>query len=291
MQLRDFIDLLTLAALWGASYLFMKVAVPEFGPFAMVEMRVLAAALLFLPVLIWRRGIATVVDNWRPLLIVGAMNSAIPFCFIAYGALHVSAGFAGMVNASTPLFGAVVAAIWLRERLGLVRIVGLFVGFVGVTILVWGKLDGNFTASTTAVLAMLMAAACYGWSASYMRLKIAHLDGFTAVTGSMFGAALLFMPVAIWFWPEQAVSAKSWVAVAILGGVCTGLAYLLYFRLIARLGPIRAISVTFMVPMFALVWGRLFLGETFTVSMIAGGAIILCGTALVNFGERLLPLK
>ena len=282
MQTRDITDLILLASIWGASYLFMRVAAPEFGAIALIEIRVLVAALVLLPFLLARTKLSSILPYWRELLIVGAMNSAIPFCLIAYATLHLSAGYAGVLNAGAPLFGAVIAVIWLGEQLDASLRVGFVLGFLGVFVLAWPEIDANLGPSTLAVLAAILAAACYGWAASYTRLYTAHIETLAKVTGSMAGASIVLAPFAIMTWPDTPISAKSWMSVAALGAICTGVAYLLYFRLISSIGPSQAISVTYMVPAFAVLWGMLFLDEQITAPMLIGSAIILGGTALAT---------
>lgn len=282
MRTRDLTDLVLLASIWGASYLFMRVATPEFGAIALIEVRVLVAAVVLMPFFLAREKLYSVLQYWREFLIVGAMNSAIPFCLIAYATLQLSAGYAGVLNASAPLFGAVIAVIWLGEYLDGSRRVGLALGFLGVFVLAWPEIDSSPGPATMAVAAVILAASCYGWCASYMRLHTGHIETLTKVTGSMVGASILLAPPAIWTWPENSISVQSWLAVAALGAVCTGVAYLLYFRLISSIGASQAISVTYMVPAFAVLWGMLFLDEQVTLLMLIGSAVILGGTALAT---------
>lgn len=291
MQTRDRTDLVLLASIWGASYLFMRMSSAEFGPVALIAARVVIAALVLLPFFLRQSRTAVALQHWRQLLVVGAMNCALPFCLIAYSTLHLSAGLAGVINASAPLFGAIIASVWLGEHLDGSRRVGLFIGFLGVMVLAWPTANTAPNSSTLAVLAALLAAACYGWGASYTRRHASHIDTLTAVTGSMLGASLVLLPFAVFMWPTTAISVSSWLAVIGLGAVCTGLAYLLYFRLISRIGPSGAISVTYLVPAFAVLWGMLFLGETITTSMVVGSVIILSGTALATGAMRLPATK
>lgn len=280
MKPRDLRDLLLLAALWGGSFLFMRVAVPELGPLALIELRVLIAALVLLPFLAMRRGLGLLVRHAVPMTVLGVINSALPFCLFAYAMLSVSAGFASILNATTPLWGALVAWLWLGERLAPRRIAGLAMGFAGIVVLSWGKASFVPGGSGMALLAAMAATLSYGVAASYARRRLEGVDALAVATGSQLGAALVLAPLALAWWPEQPVSAAAWASTVVMGVASTGIAYVLYFRLIERAGPSRAITVTFLVPVFAVIWGALVLGETLSAQMVAGGVVILLGTAL-----------
>ena len=280
MKPRDLRDLLLLAALWGGSFLFMRVAAPELGPLALIELRVLIAALVLLPFLAMRRGLGLIVRHAVPMTVLGVINSALPFCLFAYAMLSVSAGFASILNATTPLWGALVAWLWLGERLAPLRIAGLAIGFAGIVVLSWGKASFVPGGSGMALLAAMAATLSYGVAASYARRRLEGVDALAVATGSQLGAALVLAPLALAWWPAQPVSAAAWASTVVMGVACTGIAYVLYFRLIERAGPSRAITVTFLVPVFAVIWGALALGETVSAQMVAGGVVILLGTAL-----------
>lgn len=280
MTPRDLRDLLLLAALWGGSFLFMRVAVPEFGPLALIELRLLVAALFLLPVLALRGGLRLLVRHAVPMTVLGVVNSALPFCLFAYAMLSVTAGFASILNATAPMWGALVARLWLGERLAAARVAGLATGFAGIVVLAWGKASFVPGGSGMAILAAVAAALSYGIAASYARRRLAGVDPLAVATGSQAGAALVLAPLALAWWPQAPVSAAAWSSTIVMGVACTGIAYILYFRLIERAGPGRAITVTFLVPVFAVIWGALVLGETLTGQMLAGGLVILAGTAL-----------
>jgi drug/metabolite transporter (DMT)-like permease len=280
MTPRDLRELLVLAALWGGSFLFMRIAVPELGPVALIELRLLVAALFLLPVLAVRGGLGLLARHAVPMTVLGVVNSALPFCLFAYAMLSVTAGFASILNATTPMWGALVARLWLGERLAPARIAGLAIGFCGIVVLSWGKASFVAGGSGMAILAATAAALSYGIAASYARRRLAGVDALAVATGSQAGAALVLAPLAIAWWPQQPVSPTAWASTLVMGVACTGIAYILYFRLIARAGPTRAITVTFLVPVFAVLWGAMVLGEALTWQMLGGGLVILLGTAL-----------
>jgi len=290
MKTRDLMELLFLAALWGGSFLFMRVASPEFGPIPLIEIRVAIAAMFLLTVLAWRAGLSGLRGKAVPLIVLGAINSALPFSLFAYATLYVTAGFAAVLNASAPLFGALVAYLWFRESLTRARVVGLGVGFLGVLVLVWGKISFKGDGSGWAVVAALTASLAYGFAANYTKRHLTGHDPVVTATGSQIAATALLMPLAFLYWPAARPSLPSWLSAIALGIACTGIAYILYFRLIAHVGPTRAIAVTYLIPLFGMIWGLVFLHEAITPSMMAGCAVILLGTALATgtlaFGAR-----
>jgi drug/metabolite transporter (DMT)-like permease len=277
---RDLVDLVALAALWGASFLFMRVAVPEFGPLPLMAVRCAIGAAILLPLLAWRGTPRALRDHAPRLAVVGVLNSALPFVLFAWATLTLSAGFTSLLNATAPLWGAVVAAVWLGERPGRARLAGLAVGFAGVLLLVRGRVSFAAGGDGLAIVAALAATLCYGIAASFTRRHLAQVAPLANATGSQVYAALALALPAAATWPATPPGARAWAAAAALGVACTGLAYLLFFRLIARVGPARAMTVTFLIPVFGIAWGAVLLGEAVTGPMLAGGAVILLGTAL-----------
>ncbi len=286
MRPRDVAELVFLAALWGGSFLFMRVAAPQFGPVPLIELRVGVAALALLPAALLRGGLGAMRRNAGPLVVVGAINSALPFSLFAYATLSVTAGFASVLNATAPLFGALVAWAWLHDRLTAWRAAGLAIGFGGVVVLVWGRVSLKPGGSGLAIAAALAATFLYGVAANYAKKRLAGVDPLAVAAGSQATAALVLAPVAAWAWPRALPRAGAWLAVVALALLCTAVAYILYFRLIAHVGPAKAIAVTFLIPVFGIVWGAVFLGEAVTGRMLAGCAVILTGTALATGAVR-----
>ena len=287
MRPADITELFALAALWGASFLFMRMGAAEFGPVALSAVRVAGAALLLLPLLVWRGQLSALRAHWRPLLIVGITNSALPFLCFAYAALSLTAGLSSIFNASSPLFGAVIAWLWLNDRLTAARALGLLIGFAGVLWLAWGTADFKPGGTGWALIACLAGPLCYGGSANFAKRHLGGVPPLAVAAGSQLSAALVLAVPAVLWWPANAPSASMWAAAALLALLCTGVAYLLYFRLIANVGPANAIAVTFLIPGFAVLWGWLLLGERLTLAMLVGCGVILIGTALAT--GRLKP--
>jgi len=282
MNRRSLFEFILLAAIWGASFLFMRLGAAEFGPVALAAVRVAGAALVLLPLLVWRGQFAELRRHWRAIFVVGLTNSALPFLGFSYAALSISAGLSSIFNASTPLWGAVVAWLWLRDRPTAPRIAGLAIGFAGVLGLAWDKASFKPGGSGWAIVACLVAALLYGLSASYAKKRLQGVPPMAVAAGSQLSATLVLALPAVMWWPDATPSPRAWAMVALLAVLCTGLAYLMYFRLIAHVGAANAVAVTFLIPAFAVLWGWLFLAEPLTGAMAAGCAVILLGTALAT---------
>jgi len=282
LRIGDALTLILLGGLWGGSFLFMRVAVPEFGPVALITTRLLCASAVLMPLLHWRGGLRLVAEHWRPLVVVGILNSALPFCLLAYATLSVTAGFAAVLNGTTPFFAAIIARVWMNAPLSRSRVAGLFVGFCGVVVLVCGKASFKPGGSGLAIVAGLIAALSYGIAASYTRRRLPAVPPLAIATGSLSLGAVCLLPLAAFLLPGHVPSAKAWANLAGLSVFSTSLAYVLYFRLLARLGPTGAVAVTFLIPAFAMLWGWVFLGEGVTGRMVAGTVIVLAGTGLTS---------
>ena len=282
MKPADVAELISLAALWGASFLFMRLGAGEFGPVVLAAVRVVGAALLLMPLLAWHGQVRDLRRHWRPILVVGLTNSALPFLFFGYALLSINAGLSAIFNAASPLFVALIAWVWLKDRLTRPRVLGLAIGFAGVLWLAWDKASFKAGGSGWAVVACIAASACYGFAANFTKRRLSGVPPMAVAAGSrLFAGLILLLPAAL-LWPAAAPSTSAWAMAAVLAFACTGLAYLLYFRLIANVGPGNAITVTFLVPLFAVLWGWLFLGEMLSMSMMVGCLVILLGTGLTT---------
>ena len=299
MNSKNLLQLLVLAALWGASFLFIRVGVTDFGVAPLMALRVGIGALFLLIVLFARRpvrqSLATLRSRALPLVVVGILNSAAPFCLFAYAELTLSAGVTSVINATTPLWGALVAFLWLKDRLSALRSVGLVIGFLGVLMLVWDQIATPHGGGATPLTAALAAGAAlgatllYGIAANYTKRYLTGVDALTVAAGTMTGATVVLLPLAVIFWPAAPVSLHAWGAVIALGVACTGVAYMLFFHLLATIGPARAITVTFVIPIFGILWGALFLGESVSPGMLEGCVVILIGTALATGVIKRIP--
>ncbi|MFM6985304.1 MAG: DMT family transporter [Hydrogenophaga sp.] len=280
------LEFLLLAALWGSSFLFMRLGAAEFGALPTAGLRVALASLFLLPVFLLPGVWASFRRHARAILFVGLLNSGIPFVLFAYAVMHIPTGLTAILNATVPLSGAAVAWVWLGDRPGASRALGLMIGFAGVALLVIGKsglasLTGaGQGASLLAMGACLLATLLYGLAASFTKRHLTGVHPLATATGSQLGATLGLALPTWWLWPAQAASHGAWLAIAAVALLCTAIAYVLFFRIIEQAGPSKALTVTFLVPVFALAYGVWFLGESVTPWMVLCGLVIVCGTAL-----------
>ena len=290
MRARDLTDLILLAALWGGSFLFMRYAAPAFGPVPLIWLRVAVAALCLAPLLILRGQQGVLRQHATGIALMGVFSSALPFVLIAWAMLSITAGLASILNATVPIFTALIGALWLRERLGVWRTSGLAVGFGGVLLLAADKADFKPGGSGWAIAAMLLATLSYGFAANLARRRLTGVPALVNAAGSQIVSAIVLLPFAVWFWPPTTPGWMAWSAAVVLGVGCTALAFLLFFRLIANVGASRAVTVTFLIPLFGVLWGSLFLGETLNAGMLVGGSVVVLGTALAT-GVLHLPVR
>lgn len=275
------LEYLLLSAVWGTSFLFMQISVHELGVMPTAALRVAIATLTLLPWLYWRGQWGALRTHWRPIALAGLINPAIPFVLYAYALQSLTTGLASILNATTPLFGAVIALLWLRERLTASRVLGLFIGFVGVVALAWDRLGvGGSPGSGWAVIVCLGAPLMYGLGASFTQRYLKQVPSLAIACGSLMASSVALALPALWFWPAATPAPHGWLAVICVGVLCTGFAYVLFFRLIERVGSARTLTVTFLIPVFAIVAGAVWLEESITLRMLVCGAVILAGTTL-----------
>lgn len=271
------VELLTLGAIWGASFMFMRVAASDFGPFALVEVRLTLGALILLPFL-WRERARFTGAIWLRIAGVGIINSAIPFVLFAWAAQRAPAGIGAISNATAAMFTALVALMLYGERISVRRSIGLVVGFVGVVVLASGKTSGGSV--WPAALAGTSAALLYGFGANFLRRYLGGLPAGATAAATLVCASILLSPLAIATWPAAPIPMKSWLSAILLGVLCTGAAYMLFYRLIYRIGAPRASTVTYLIPLFGVMWAWLLLDEPVTPSMAIACTLILGGVAL-----------
>lgn len=289
MKLRNFCELLLLSAIWGSSFLFLRIASPAFGPIFLIEMRVLSGLLVLLPVFFVMRKYQEFKLHWKMILLVSLLNMAIPFCFFAYSALNMGAGLLSIMNATVPIFTAMVGFLYFRQRLSQLGFAGLAVGLLGVAILMSESRAESGITSDLAIPAALFASILYGIAINLAAHKLQGVSGITITTGSLFFSSAILLPLAIRSRPEVIPEGVIWLSVLSLGIVCTGVGYVLFYRLIAEIGSQRAITTTYLIPLFSIFWGSLFLGETLTVAMFLGGVTVLLGVALTTGRSSQIP--
>jgi drug/metabolite transporter (DMT)-like permease len=271
-----------LGALWGGSFLFIRVAVPALGPFLLVESRVgLAAAALFLYALA-AGSIPKIRGRWRSFLVLGFLNAAVPFSLISAAEIHLTASLAAILNATTVMFAAIVAAVWMGDALTARKAIGIVLGIVGVSVLVgWDPLPLN-RAVLLAVAAMLLASLSYALGATYAKRSFSGVPPLGMAIGQLGGAAVLLLPLAVVSVPERAPSTVVTLSMLGLAFLSTAVAYLIYFRLIENVGPTSTLTVTLLVPVFGLLFGVLLLEEPFGFGTLAGLGSILTSVVLIT---------
>ncbi|MDA0241897.1 MAG: EamA family transporter [Chloroflexi bacterium] len=283
--------LLLLGSIWGASFLFIGLAVHEFGPLLLMFLRVLGAGLVLVGLAQWRQRqhkSETGLNwrtNWRTYLVVGLLNSALPFTLIAFSELSITASLAAVLNSTTPLFAVLIAAVWRNEPLTRRKLLGGFLGVVGVSILTGGGPLAVNAELIVAVLASLAAALCYGAGTVYAAKNLKGLTPIYASIAQLLSAAVLLAIPAVLAIPTTMPSPTAIIALLALTLLSTSFAYLLYFFLLQNVGSTRTASVTFLVPVFGTIWGIAFLQDPFNLGMLLGMGVILASVGLVTGGQ------
>lgn len=272
--------LLLLSAIWGASFLFMRVASPEFGPVTLILLRMGLAVIAISPLFLNRDRLIRLWQNKKGLTVLGLLNHVIPFCLLAFATLSLEAGFTSLINATTPLFAAMVGAAWFATPIGKRQLIGLVIAFIGIFVLSADRLVFTLGGTGWAIVAGLTATFCYGISINFSKTRLSHLHANDITLGSMTASSLILLIPGLWLWPETAPSVTAWVNVTLLAVVSTALAFLLFFRLLVHVGAVASSTVTFLVPIFAVGWGVFLLDEVITARLFIGMIITLTGTAL-----------
>lgn len=282
MLLYDYVLLIVLSAIWGASFIFMRILAPVLGPVATADMRLLIAGITLAAFYRFQNYDFEWKKNWKRYLIIGLLNSGIPFLLFSFAALHLPASVSVIINSMTPLFGATFAVFWLGENMTPKLIAGILLGIIGVTIIRGG---GSFELTGMTTLAMgscILATMFYGIGGVYVKLKAHDIGPPAIATGSQLIVGILFLPL-IFFSPVRGeISGSIIVSLLAFAVLCSAVAYLIYYRLLKILGPTKATTVTFLIPVFGFIWGALFLNESITPEMIAGGLIVLSGIYFVT---------
>jgi drug/metabolite transporter (DMT)-like permease len=281
VQTRHFAQLIALSALWGASFMFLRIASPLLGPWVLAGLRMaLATGTLVVVMKLLRHQWPW--THWRELLLLGLLSTTVPFLFYAWAALRLPAGYSALLNTTAVLFGTLASA-WLGEdTLTRRKLLGCLCGFLGVALIVrLGPVKPD-AATLAAALACITAAACYGTSTPLMKRATTRMQPLAIAAGIHAVSLPLVLPGALWTLPQATFTPGALAAVAVLGIVTSGLAYWGHLRIIRHVTPVAAMSPAFMIPVFGVTWGHLFLGEDLSPGIFAGGALVLLATALVT---------
>jgi drug/metabolite transporter (DMT)-like permease len=292
VKIKNIIDFILLSALWGGSYVFMKFTAGFIEPIVVAESRMLIAAvclgLFSLFNRHWWQYLRMTWPQYQKTFVISIFNSVIPFTLFTYAMQYLNAGIGAILNATSPIWTAIIAAFWLKDRLSPYRLFGLFLGFLGIVLLVWGKVSFSVGGLGLPFLASIGVTISYGFATNYMKkyCEGIHPIGMTLVS-MIIGSFILAIP-AYQHFPTGFVPNSAWIGMLGLGVGSTAVAYFLFYRLIEQTSPAIAISTTFLVPVFSILWGDIFLNEEPTLQMMVCGGIILLGTALA---VGILPLK
>ncbi|MDW7746984.1 DMT family transporter [Halomonas sp.] len=282
MSPADTLRLLLLSSLWGLSFIFMRVASPEFGPVPLVLVRMGVGAALLVPLLLSVRYLRLVRENAGRLFLLGLINHVLPFSLLALATTRLEAGFTSLINATTPIFTALLGALFFATPIQRQQYLGLAMALFGVYVLSADRLDFTLGGDGWFILAVLGATFCYGVAGNYSKTYLVHLPVRVLAAGSTAMSALILLVPGLLLWPAEPISGLAWANGLALAILSTTVAFLLYFGLIASAGATATSTVTFLVPVSALVWGYLLLGERLSLQILAGMAITLAGTAIAT---------
>ena len=282
VSLRDISELIFLSAIWGSSFLFLRLTSTVFGPIFLIEMRVLSGLAVLLPLVLFLGKLAEFQKHWKMIATVSLMNMAIPFCFFAFSAVYIGAGLLSIINATVPIFSACVAYVVYKERLSRSSLLGLLIGFLGVVVLMFNPSESLGSSGWLAILSALLACLLYGTAINLTVNNLQGVSGLTITAGGLFVSSLVLLPFAFWARPEVLPVGNIWWSVFALGIVCTGFGFVMFYRLIDRIGAGRAIMTTYLIPVFSILWGNIFLGESVTLIMVVGCILVLLGVGLTT---------
>ncbi len=277
----SYFKLIMLAAIWGGSFLFMRIAANPLGPAVLIEARVLCAAITLLLVSFYLKRKLSFNTHSKHFFILGLFNTALPFLCFAYAAQTLNASTLAILNSTAPIWAAIIGAIWTKTALESKVLLGLGIGVTGVTVLVGWDAFNIGQEAIVPIFAAVMAAFSYGIASNYTKTA-PKVEAFNNAHGSMWAAVLIVLPFVFFMPMREAPDLTITTSVILLGAVCTGLAYLLYFNLINELGAPSALSVTFLIPVFGILWGNLFLGEAIGINTVVGSVLVITGTMLVT---------
>ena len=281
MRAIDIVRLVILAAIWGGSFLFMRILAPVLGPVVTADARVLIAGAVLVGLFALRGPKLEWKTHWRQYAIIGIVNTAVPFLLFSYAALHIPASYSAILNATSPLFGMVLALFWLSDRPTASGLLGAVVGMSGVAMITGlGSIEVTPEALLS-IAACLGAALCYAIAGVYMKREASRLNPVAIAGAAQLVAGLALLPPSIALPPTGEITGIIIGCTLALALLCSAVAYLLYYRLIADCGPTRALTVTFLIPVFGVLWGVLFLGERVSAGMLLGCAMVIAGAALV----------
>ena len=279
MENKYWILITILGAVWGSAFMFIKIATPELGPIALVNIRLAVAGLIFIPFLLQQKYLKHFRSNFKNILVLSVINTALPFSLFAYASLESSSNMLSILNGTTAIMAVVISTIWLKIRLNFFQIMGVFIGLFGIVVL---ANPDNVYISMKATIFCLSAAFCYALSANYIQ-KFAYKTNTIVLIGwSLVIASVLLLPITFFNLPSQLPSNNVIFSILWLGVISTGVAFLGYVRLIEKVGAVKTATVAYFIPVFGVIWGYVFLGEPITLQILIGMILILIGIVFTN---------
>tara|TARA_B100000941_G_scaffold252896_1_gene200262 strand:- start:2299 stop:3150 length:852 start_codon:yes stop_codon:yes gene_type:complete len=279
MENKYWILITILGAVWGSAFMFIKIATPELGPIALVNIRLAVAGLIFIPFLLQQRYLKHFRNNLKNILVLSVINTALPFSLFAYASLESSSNMLSILNGTTAIMAVVISTIWLKIKLNFFQIMGVFIGLFGIVVL---ANPDNVYISMKATFFCLSAAFCYALSANYIQ-KFAYKTNTVVLIGwSLVIASVLLLPITFFNLPSQFPSNNVIFSILWLGVISTGVAFLGYVRLIEKVGAVKTATVAYFIPVFGVIWGYVFLGEPITLQILIGMILILIGIVFTN---------
>jgi|TARA_S200000501_G_scaffold350655_1_gene367864 drug/metabolite transporter (DMT)-like permease len=283
MELKDWILLTALAAIWGSAFMFIKISAVDFGPILLVTLRLLIAGLVFMPFLLRKKKRSLFKSYLPAILIIAIVSNAIPFTMFAYASLGATSNMLGILNGTTAFLTTVIAYFWLKESVSLKQIVGLLLGFIGVLILV-----NPSNGSTTFIASMcaMIGSLCYAFNATYLQKYHSNSDKIVLIGWSMLFGGFFMIPLASFNLPDAIPDTNSILALFWLAVISTGLGYLAYVRLIDRIGAVKTVTLTYLLPVFSIIWGAIFLQEKITSIILGGFIFVMMGMYFANTSNK-----
>lgn len=281
MKVKNLLLLLLLSAIWGGSFIFMRILSPVFGAVGTACLRALIAGVFLLIYFTFTKYKINWKRDWRFLLVIGIINSAIPFFCYSFAALYIPASLSVIINSMSPMFGAVFATAILKEKLTITKGFGLLFGTFGVALITGSKSAKSGVFVYLAIAACLIATICYGFSGAIIKKYAKGIEAKAMAGGSQFFAGLALLPFLIVGGTKSDINFQIAIIAVVFAVLCSAIAYLIYYHLMKEIGPTKTLTVTFIMPVFGILWGFIFLNEKLIPQMLIGGIIILLGTFLV----------
>lgn len=283
---RIYATFLFLAVVWGASFMFMRIGVPELGAPVFGGLRVVIAGLALSPLLLKPKHLQEFRANWLKLSAIGILSTGLPFMLLSFAAYQINAGTASVINASVPMITGLIAHLFFKDYLAKQQIIGLFIGILGVFILMYDGITASTQTSLWAFSLAISACFCYAIGGNLAKRHLAGISPMTTASSGLLASGLVTLPFVIVFFPNQTISTQAWAAVLTIALFSTAIAMILFYQLIQAIGPTKTTVVTLIVPIFAILFGILFLNETLTPMMLVGAVIVLMGTSMTIFAKK-----